>query len=478
MHEPSKGAFARVGGALLLLLAGSSAAGAGQVLCSPAVTNPSCTVTLDRDAPSSPLPMRLKRGATLTVEVAKRPQDSVTMDATFTDVASPDPLAALFAAFLPSAKQIQYSTRLTSGGAAMMPLTNDPALFDPSRAALKPLLKKLQWINTQQKLLIDALKVGKATIDEGAKALRTFTSRPTSNWTVALVIGERERVAAVLEQASHVDAQAGLGRGLHEALDEAVKLYASLPGADPLPADDLLAVGQLLNDAAAQQAEIDASTASIAAAATAAREAAAALRRLDPDSCLRQSRTFTAGASHSRALALKVKSEDTLTKKSIDLATVAAVWAETKWEVSAGAVFSALPNRSFQNTAQIVDGKVQVVDGKTNTTITETTTTPSVVPFALAHWRLGETAKYDRRWAGFLTGGMGISPYSGSTDFAGGFTLGYRSLFISPLLHLARDLRLTSGLEPGKSLGSSPPAIPTERFWKPTFGVAVTARVF
>lgn len=466
------------------LFSGVAEAGQGtsappETTCSPALNNSSCSLTLDRDAPSSPLPVRLRRGAQLWVKVKKRPLDGISMDATFTDVASPDPLAALFAAFLPAAKQIQFSSRLTGGRGDMRNLTLDPNLFDPSSEVLKPLLKKLQWIASQQELLIAALKTSKTTIDEGVKVLRGFTSMKTSDWTGAFhVRQERDRVAAALDQPSRVDAQAGLGRGLREALAEAVKLYAALPGSEPLPPDLLLDVGRLLNETASQQVEIDASSASIAAAATAAREAAATLRRLEPDSCLDEVRLFTANAAHSRAVVLKIKSEDALTKKAIDLATVSAVWAETRWEVSAGAIFSALPNRSFQNSARISDGKVQLVDGKTDTVITETNATPSVVPLALAHWRLGETARYDRRWAAFLTGGLGVSPYSGSADFALGLTVGYRALFISPLIHFGRPVQLTSGLAPGQSLGPTPPSLPTERVWKPAAGVAVSGRVF
>ena len=73
---------------------------------------------------------------------------------------------------------------------------------------------------------------------------------------------------------------------------------------------------------------------------------------------------------------------------------------------------------------QIVDGQVQLTpEGKPNTSITETTTRPSIVPFGLGHYRLWEGASYDRRWAVLATGGMGISPYSGSTDFAAGLTV-------------------------------------------------------
>ena len=449
-------------------------------LCSPAITNGDCVLLIERDSASSPLPVKLKKGAVATVIVHKRPLDSVTAEATFTDVAAPDPAAALYAAFSPHFKGITFQTDVANLlGRSILGIraTDVDRRVIPARAI--PLFETLQWIHERQEKLKTALEVERKDKAElAATALKKFqalTTAETCTWDknkLSVAVGE---LKPPLNAAADMETGTGLAKGLREATDAAAKAYAAL--ASPPTAGDLEEVHRILNEVAADQAEIDASSASLVAAATAARDAGKALAELTADN-LFFSQSLRGGGRGSRTVVVKLKAEDAR-KKTIELGAVNVTWAATRWEVSAGAVFSALPNRSFQNTVQIVDGQIQLTpDGKQNTSITETTTAPSIVPIALAHYRLAERAGYDRRWAVLATGGLGISPYSGSTDFAAGITIAYRSLFISPVAHFARDIRLTSGLKTGDSLGAGPPPLPTERFWKTSFGISVSAKVF
>ena len=442
--------------------------------CAPAITNRDCIIVIDRDSASTPLPVKLTRSATVTLIVHKRLLDVVTADATFTDIATPDPVAALFAAFSPNFKSIKF-TESTRGLVELLSLDTTKAVV-ADRA--RPLLAQLKWIHEQQVSLQDQLKQSKKLADAAAEATKKFLATPTATtckWMDADLTSALNVLKGPLQQAVDMDTGSGLAKGLREATDGAAKAYAKL--AENPTSENLAEIGRVLNAIVSLQAEIDASSTSLVAAATSARETVKAVDALKIGDLVHQQSFRGAGRSN-RSASIKVKAEDAR-KKAIELGTVNLVWAETRWEVSAGAVFSALPNRTFQNTVQIVDGQIQLTpDGKPNTSITETTTRPSIVPFGLAHYRLGETARYDRRWAVLATGGMGISPYSGSTDFAAGITIAYRSLFISPVAHFARDTRLTSGLKTGDSLGAGPPPLPTERFWKTSFGICVTARVF
>ena len=81
------------------------------------------------------------------------------------------------------------------------------------------------------------------------------------------------------------------------------------------------------------------------------------------------------------------------------------------------------------------------------------------------------------RTAFLLTGGLGISPYSKSADFAAGVSLSYRLHMVSPVVHFGRDVRLTNGLYLGEALGNGPPALSTERYWVRKFAIAITLRV-
>ena len=78
------------------------------VRCSVATANPTCTVEVDRESPATTLPIRMQRGAVATIEVSKRPAENIQMEATASDVASPDPIAAIFTAFLPSLSKIVF----------------------------------------------------------------------------------------------------------------------------------------------------------------------------------------------------------------------------------------------------------------------------------------------------------------------------------------------------------------------------------
>jgi hypothetical protein len=180
-----------------------------------------------------------------------------------------------------------------------------------------------------------------------------------------------------------------------------------------------------------------------------------------------------------RTDSIKLSAVDMLVNSSTDLGSVTIKWGSTtSWEVSMGVLFSTLPNRTFQTSPLIVNGQPQPdASGKTNTIVTETISRPTVVPLALGHFRVRETAIGDKRVAFLLSGGIGISPYSGVTDFASGVTVSYRLFMLSPLVHFGRDVRLTNGLAVGQTLGSSPPTLTTERYWVKKFGLALTIRL-
>jgi hypothetical protein len=169
-------------------------------------------------------------------------------------------------------------------------------------------------------------------------------------------------------------------------------------------------------------------------------------------------------------------------KKTI--ATITVLYADPILEPSAGAFFSMLPNRSFANQTLVTVGNPPTLG---NIVITQTAAAPTVVPFAAANWRLGPDFLIGRRRAAiYLTGAIGINPYSTSTEFGLGPTLSWRLLMFSAFYHLGRDLRLTQGEEvgmvwcngnPNAATKCSPPAPTTERYWKGAFAVGISVRI-
>src|SRR6266446_6579026 len=108
----------RTSGLLSVLAALANAVCAAE--CSPALTNGNCTIYIDREAPSSPLPIKAEHGATVTIHVSKRPLDKITFDATFVDIQTPDPVNAILAAFSPSLKSVVFNSGVFAVGGGQL----------------------------------------------------------------------------------------------------------------------------------------------------------------------------------------------------------------------------------------------------------------------------------------------------------------------------------------------------------------------
>lgn len=448
--------------------------------CSAAITNSkSCVVTFDREQGSSPLPIRLSQATQVTIVVTKRPLETVSLGVTYADVATPDPLAAVFSAFAPSLQTVVFRTVVN--GQQQEHILNDFNLKTLVDDPFPDLRAQLQWIDARQRELRIQMDQSKLAIDSAAEALAAFQSRTVDEWQHVGLITERDALVKQLDGASTLSIGSGVAGGLHEALITATKAYAAFAAAVPPPAlEQLRGIEPTLNAVAANQALVEASAISLAQAESALRQASVSVHGIREVGPYTFRQTFGPNPSaFGRTATIKVTVQDVVSMTTTNVGEVTLTWSSTKWEVSVGTMFSLMPNRTYANSPVIVGGKVQLdASGAPNTVITESDSQPSVIPFALAHYRLQEWGRTDVRWAVLATGGVGISPYSGSTDLAFGGSLAYRSVVISPLGHLGRDLRLTNGLMVGNSLGSSPPTLMTERFWHLSFGVGLSLRIF
>jgi hypothetical protein len=258
-----------------------------------------------------------------------------------------------------------------------------------------------------------------------------------------------------------------------DQLAKAIKLFADLQAPSPSLTDKL-------NKVAVNQALLEESLKSVQAAQAVLLQAAGVLERIEMRTLeASDEKTFSSSARDvDRTATIKVSAQDLVSKSSTNLVTITVVWGSTHWEMSAGVLFSALTNRSFQNAPIIINGKpITDANGKVNMVLTETSTRPTVVPIAFGHYRLVEGTLSGRRLALLLSGGIGVNPYSSTADFGTGLTFSYRNSMITPLLHFGRDLRLTNGLTVGAQLGPSPPPPTTERYWVHKFGIAISYRL-
>lgn len=174
---------------------------------------------------------------------------------------------------------------------------------------------------------------------------------------------------------------------------------------------------------------------------------------------------------------IKVTAQEQLGKTSADVATIVITWQSTNWELSTGILLSSLVNRSFSNAPIYNPDGTPSGDGsgKVLTKVSVSPTYPSVVfPLVMVDFKLHTFQKYEGKWSIVASGGIGANLSSKTTDFAGGPSLQYRSILITPSFHYGRQAQLTNGVHLGDRLGTSPPALPVQNQWRPAGGLAIS----
>ena len=198
----------------------------------------------------------------MTLIVIKRPLDTVTADATFSDTATPDPVAELFKAFSPFFKGITVNTS-TKGLQPFETVMMDDFTF-PAASRARPVLAQLKWIYEQQVSLQKTLTKSNDDIAKpAADAVKAFLAKKTEEtcaWNEASLALEKSKLKGLLDNAATMDTGSGLTKGLHEATENAAKTYAAL-AVNPNN-ENLSEIGRVLNEIVALQTEIDSSSAS------------------------------------------------------------------------------------------------------------------------------------------------------------------------------------------------------------------------
>jgi len=161
-------------------------------------------------------------------------------------------------------------------------------------------------------------------------------------------------------------------------------------------------------------------------------------------------------------IAAFVASVPTAAKKPVVVINV--LFADPRFEVSAGVFFSSLPSRTFSNVTTVSQNP-GTVPSVGNVYIAETPIRPTVLPFVAANYRLGPnfTVRNSRRMALYATAGIGLNAYNGSAEYAGGISFGWRSIMLNILGHVGRELVLTQGEYVGEVwCNANPNAQPTD----------------
>jgi hypothetical protein len=172
--------------------------------------------------------------------------------------------------------------------------------------------------------------------------------------------------------------------------------------------------------------------------------------------------------------------------------TITALYADPHFEVSSGAFFSSLANRSFANVTTVSispNGTPTPVDIR----IVKTTSHPEVLPYVAANYRLFRERAWpdQRRFASYATVAVALNPYNTLPEFAGGLSFSWRSIMISPLYHLGHSTHLTQGEAPGQiyciygapagndppACASSPPTPVTKTYWTNAIALGIGVRI-
>lgn len=176
------------------------------------------------------------------------------------------------------------------------------------------------------------------------------------------------------------------------------------------------------------------------------------------------------------------------------IATISALYAAPRFEGSAGAFFSWLPNRTYSNVTNVaVTGGVPAA---TSIQIEMTKTTPPlIIPFGAANYRISPEFTWlgGRRGAVYLTAGVGLNAYNTQVEYPAGFSFSWRYLMVSPLYHLGHGTHLIDGEMVGQTwcqygngatatstpplCTGAPPAPATKTYWTGQFAIGISVRV-
>ena len=439
--------------------------------CSAVIKNPACTVTINRESPSTPQPFLMTGHATIIISIRKRPFDKIDVNSTFTDVVPVNPLAAIIGAFAPSFTSITVSEKATPEIPHTWMLSTENAKPIKATTPDAKLLRDLGWIATQQDVAKKALQGAKDKLKPTSDEVVTFNGRKADTWTPGDLEASAKALLTTLDDADNLIVPSGVVAAIDDAVTSARKAFAQLGNSSStIPQEAVAAIGAALNGVDAQQTQLNASAKSILASQEGLRAARLRLKALTaPDTSLADALLFTdkietSAYGPARSVKSTVTVTDLLSKDKTDLGTISASWNSTRWEVSTGTVFSTRPIRSYSVASSVV---------------VESNTRPMVVPFALAHFNLWEMTAGQHRVALLASGGIGINPNSKSADFGYGASIGYRGVYLSALNHKSREVTLSGGVKPGQTVDSSVTKPATELVWQSRFrlGIALTLRV-
>jgi hypothetical protein len=415
-----------------------------------------CTVTIDRDNPTSPPNLVVRGGTTVKIVVNNaHGNENITFTPT-TSAIAPSDIAGTFLKSAISPLQQLTGIQRTVPAAAPAPAAAPPA--DPIADKLKDVIGKLDVVWKQLQAAsnrLACLEAGKGFADALCSA----------QFTAAGFAEARKQTADAMSDAAKAELP--------------LADLVSIEGPNGLKANAAATNLDLTLDALATSVIAD-----IQKAQASMQEQAEILRGL-PATVPTAATTYTITEGALRNSSITVVAQELLSKANTSLATVTISWQSNPWEISTGILFSTLKNQSYASNPLIVNG-VPAPDpanpGKTLTIVQDSYTKPTVVaPLVMANYRLGFISragwenKCPNHCAFLLSGGVGLNVLAKTADFAVGPSFQIGEVLFTVGAHIGRDTELAQGLAVGSMLGSSPPSpLPTSEHWTAKLGFAVS----
>ena len=489
--------------------------------CQPAIVNKSCVVTIDRESPVTPRPITVERGAEVTLEVLIRPSEAAEMEAKYKDSDPPDPFETLFSKALPELEAVTLGIVTTPPAppptpqettAVDLPFREIPFIppvgpvidkfkriqseLDKEHKSLRSIKDKIDGIQTD----FDRLKTAPWRDLESGQPEKLEVSMAAEH--LLNVLGDPETACEVKEaplcQLPSLQAISTMFDETLKAFDELdpdeVNTYYSSQrsseqessnsnegssntgstDSNPSPNDEYSKTQVKINSIASNLAIVETALNDVTEAQQTLSKAVPIIQDICHSPHFSDTKQYSIRTSPGvgQIADINVSVKNRFSEKTTSLGTVEIQWAGTRWEVSGGLLFSALPQRSFAITPQINSANVA-----TNV-VTETIARPSfVAPAMLGHFRLFEAVAGGRRHAILATGAIGLNTSTKLADFGVGLSYSYRGFVISPLLLFTRDRSLTNGFYVGQTAPDGVDSVSSGLHWVRKFAIGISYRI-
>lgn len=412
---------------------------------------------IDALLPVAPLPLTLNPAEKLTVKVInKTPWEKVTFDAKYEVIEdqSKKQLEALF----------RFIAKVTLAGVAPAGVlaTDCP---EPFKSALDVLAAEQSTVGASLKIRSAAAK----TAGEAVKQILRETPETSSGFESKL----DETIKLV---ASYPKPPIDLTSSA--ALLARIQALALTDAFFRLPPGEQQRINRILRAHLTEQATLENGAADVADAESGFLAAARlfAVVKKDKPNWFIVEQSFAQPNLRKASVEISLTDRSNPDSKPNKLATFTVTWqAESPLSMSLGLGISTLARRKFGVDA-LRAAQPLTTPNVFSYQIAEVVTRPVLLPLALVHYAIGKKSRRD--WGFTFTTGAGVdlSGDSPTGEFVVGASVRYRSIYLTPLLHLGRR----ESLAPGYIIGEVAPekfSPPTRSQWQRGFAFAITYKL-